>query len=665
MRGPTERELGLGGLVLLLASAAAWWVGFLWRDAPFVFHPDEPSIMARALGVAGTGELDPHWFRYPSLYIYLESILATLVHAFTRIPMAPGARLLFEGAVPEVVTYYVVGRALTVAFALGTTFLVVKTAERVAGRWASLFAGAVFATSLLVQKSAATITVDMALTFFVALTICLLARAIDTGRASLRTFIPTAVAGGLAAGAKYNGALILLVVGVVFLVMNGPRRLRSYLGVAALAIVSIVVFVVTTPYAVLAPREFLDREDGFTAELIHYSTGHFGADTGSSAHKMFDTLSQMVGPFAFLGLGSLVAVVLGAMPRRLRPTLGMLVASMVVMAAPVVIAKVYFLRNCLPLVPPALALGAAFVTWVASRLDRAVESRPPALRYAARAAIVTAVVGIQSAEAARTILPEVAARAFVDPRIRAHEWFLDHVPPGSRVLREAFTPHLHLSNSFTVDSVFSVGQIPVSTLERYDYVVTGSALLGAFPDLSKTTYGWLFARTPLHEELPPPIPDFMDWPAVRIDQLSTPKQSNARPRSVFRLSTSDGFAGVSPVLDVQLDSPPAGHDGPLTIEATGPDPSLLLPRVRRRGTASYVVRIRLESPLATIVQLFYATHAAPKFNEEHSVKQPLSAGENRVELRFEAEDLQGRLRLDPGTAPGRYVLDSVELLALP
>jgi hypothetical protein len=447
--------------------------------------------------------------------------------------------------------------------------------------------------------------------------------------------------------------------------MNGLRRLRSYLEVAALAVVSIVVFVVTTPYAVLAPEEFWDRENGITAEFIHYSTGHFGADTGSAAHKAFDTLSYTVGPLAFLGLGALVAVAAGVMPRRLAPQLGMLVASIAVMAAPVVVAKVYFARNCLPFVPPALALGAASVTCVANQLDRAVESRSHAARYAARAAIVIAALGMQAAEAYRTIRPEIAARAFVDPRIRAHRWFLEHVPPGSRVLREAFTPHLHLSNRFNVDSVFSIGQLPVKTLKRYDYVVTGSALLGAFPDLSKTTYGWLFARPPLHEELPPPIADFTDWPAVRIDRMSKPQQPDAPPETVFHLSKAEGFADVMPVTDVRLDTPSPGRDAPLTIDAVGPDPSLLLPDSPPRGTGSYVVRVRLESPFATTVQLFYATRAAPHFNEENSVSQPLAAGENDVELRFEAEDLQGRLRLDPGTQPGRYVLDSVELLALP
>ena len=58
-------------LVLLIILAGATFLRFRGIDwgLPYPYHPDEGSVLFHALGF-GTGDLNPHWFRWPSLMMY-------------------------------------------------------------------------------------------------------------------------------------------------------------------------------------------------------------------------------------------------------------------------------------------------------------------------------------------------------------------------------------------------------------------------------------------------------------------------------------------------------------------------------------------------------------------------------------------------------------------
>jgi 4-amino-4-deoxy-L-arabinose transferase-like glycosyltransferase len=360
-------------LALVVAAATIWWAQFLSWGAPYIYHPDEPAVMARALRIALTGDLNPGWFRYPSLCLYLHAALARIVHGLTDLPLAPGAELLFEGARAEALPFYVAGRGLSVAFAAGSTIVIMLIVRRVAGQWAALLGGAIFVTSSFVLRSAIYVTVDMALTFFVSLAIWLMLRALDRPADSLGlgSFLPIAAMGGLAAGAKYNGALILAVLAGLVLAKLGWTK-RAALTLLACAAISIVTFLLTTPYALLDAPGFSSPGDGALAELAHYRTGHPGADTGSSALKAIATLWHAASPLLFVALGTIAG--LRVMSGARRGQVLVLLGSVLVIGAPVVLAKVYFERNCLPLMPPLIGLACvgirAGVSWLAGIMVR-------------------------------------------------------------------------------------------------------------------------------------------------------------------------------------------------------------------------------------------------------------------------------------------------------
>src|SRR5437588_12764133 len=70
------------GLAAILAGAAALRVVGIEYGLPFgLLNPDEQSIVPRAWRMVHGGGLDPHWFDYPTLVMYLLAPFQAWQHA--------------------------------------------------------------------------------------------------------------------------------------------------------------------------------------------------------------------------------------------------------------------------------------------------------------------------------------------------------------------------------------------------------------------------------------------------------------------------------------------------------------------------------------------------------------------------------------------------------
>jgi hypothetical protein len=296
---------------ILAGAAALRLVGVAYAHPFALFSPDEQSIVPRAWHMVHGGGLDPHWFDYPTLLMYL---------------LAPFQA--WEGA-PS----YLSARLVVIALALGS----VAAAWWLGSRAYRGPAGAIAAATVAVETTHVAYSrmavTDVPLTLGVGVCLALLV----TGRIEL-----AGLAAGLATSFKYPG--IFLLVPLVVAGYRRPRRLAIGLAAAAVA------FCATSPF-------FL---------------AHFGSALGD-AYRVQNLARQgwlgfehdHVAPIAFgdrlwEGLGpALIVCVLGlgvALARRTRNDL--IIASFVV---------VYFLDLCtlgahfdryvLPLVPPLGALA--------------------------------------------------------------------------------------------------------------------------------------------------------------------------------------------------------------------------------------------------------------------------------------------------------------------
>jgi 4-amino-4-deoxy-L-arabinose transferase-like glycosyltransferase len=65
-----DRYMVFLAIVLLIAfSLRTWGINY---DLPYIFHPDEPFSMGIILNIFRSGNLNPHFYDYPSLFFYIE-----------------------------------------------------------------------------------------------------------------------------------------------------------------------------------------------------------------------------------------------------------------------------------------------------------------------------------------------------------------------------------------------------------------------------------------------------------------------------------------------------------------------------------------------------------------------------------------------------------------
>lgn len=100
----------------------------------------------------------------------------------------------------------------------------------------------------------------------------------------------------------------------------------------------------------------------------------------------------------------------------------------------------------------------------------------------------------------------------------------------------------------------------------------------------------------------------------------------------------------------------------LALACAGGDPQLYLPTPEIAGGRTGILKIVLDSPHDTVLQLFFQSRdGRPWYNEEQSLKRSIRKGRNQVYLELTRGPIRPELRLDPGALPGGYLLRSLEL----
>jgi hypothetical protein len=101
----------------------------------------------------------------------------------------------------------------------------------------------------------------------------------------------------------------------------------------------------------------------------------------------------------------------------------------------------------------------------------------------------------------------------------------------------------------------------------------------------------------------------------------------------------------------------------LVISATGNDPSIVLPPLALTPPVQFAVRVEMTTPAETLVEVFYSTNTVGSFVPDHVVSVPAKAGKNVLLFEINDPEFAGGVRLDPGHAPGKYILHGLELFA--
>lgn len=335
-------------------------IGLTWglpnAERFYSYHPDE-SIRQVVGAVVNLlqGDLNPHFFNYPSLSIYATWIIYQFLAVFgltTNVTDAPGGWPIIRDII-------FAGRLFSVATGAATAVVTWGIARQLGLHRGAIVAGTLVALLPGLVQHSHYATVDIPATFFVALCVWLALRA-QTAKA----LIGAAFVAGLAAGTKYNAGLVVVVpMACAFWL---PELKNRWALIILAPLVALLGFLVSTPYALLAPAEFWgdSQNNGFAYELlVHPRIGHgdIFQNTGNGwwYHLTFNLPFAMTAPLA---VAAVVGLGFAARERRFWPVLlfvGLFFLSLG-------FSQVRFMRYLFP-IAPFLCITAV---WAASRLPK-------------------------------------------------------------------------------------------------------------------------------------------------------------------------------------------------------------------------------------------------------------------------------------------------------
>jgi len=408
----------VAALFLVAFLLRAWGARFGLPE--YVYHPDEHAIVNRAADVLRSGDYSPHWFNYPSAYIYLQALSYI---PYFLISAARG----FGHTIPKPAPYgfYFAGRLMTALVGALTVPLVYLLGSRLFNRKTGLVSGTLLTFFLLHATHSHYVTTDVPVAFWV--TLSLLFSCLVLERGEKRYTVLAALFAGLTASTKYPGAVVLLPVLVAQVLGHRRRRweiVAQRIGVALGAFVA--GFLLGTPYAFLELNTFLGS---LASVLGHYGASQPGFEGSNTASwYLHQTLTSADALVVALGLAGVV----WALVRRRQGDL-LLLSFLLPYYLLISLWRVRFERNLVALLPVLVVLAArvlvAAVSWLVSRWRRLRRWEVPIL------ACITALVVLLPLWA---IVDLDAALAQRDHRTLAAEWVDAHVPPGSRIVTEAF-----------------------------------------------------------------------------------------------------------------------------------------------------------------------------------------------------------------------------------
>jgi len=476
----------LPALFVILALGAVLRFTALGHGIPFALGIDEPEIMERAVRMMNTGDLHPHFFDYPGLYIYLQFLVACV-----RFVVGSIGGLWANLAEAPPAEFYLWGRAVTAALGTATIALVYLTARRISPA-TGLVAAALFAVQSQHVRESHFVLTDVPMTFFIVLVAFLTVRASERRRVLDCVLVGMAV--GAAAATKYNGGVAILLPALALLLTSGTWWWR----VQAMTLTSVIagiMFLLCAPYTVIALPEFLNA---FAYLANMYADGPPRPEPAWLTYTKHLRNNFSIPAMVAAGGGILLAgrAVITA-PRTTATTTWALAASFSLVYFYMISGqRLVWGRYLLPMLPFLCILAAGAVVWVAQQVGR----RGSAPRLATATAVVLVLIlgatpTINAVDWLRTV-------SRVSTNEQAYRWILENVPAGSRIANETREVLLPV-NRYTIEYPRRLITHTVDHYQReqFNYLIASSlSFKAAFYDVppeaaALVAYRELFRRT--------------------------------------------------------------------------------------------------------------------------------------------------------------------------
>ena len=328
-------------IIILFLIALSIRITHILNTNPYPLHVDESAINNNAMRILQTGSLNPQFFNYPSLPIYINTLALKIGLATTnsqnqnvslgfpyyhpRNVLLPGKFLL------AILSGIIVIMSGFIAFFLfKNKFLLILTPL------------VLILSGQFLYFSWAYINVDMYGTFFITLALFWFAYFFHKDSLIHNIIIP-AVFCGLAVGCKYNLAFISIPFFLYILIQSKDKiqKLLIFAGLFVLAFIAVV------PFSVLDFHKFLLD---IKFEFAHYKQGHPGFESTPGIVQFLYYLKTIINDFGlplfFIGIFGIFQSI-KKFPKKILLLLSFPVTFLLFMS----MQRVHFVRNILSFFP--------------------------------------------------------------------------------------------------------------------------------------------------------------------------------------------------------------------------------------------------------------------------------------------------------------------------
>jgi 4-amino-4-deoxy-L-arabinose transferase-like glycosyltransferase len=467
-----NKESLIFGIILLVALIVRiWGVNY---DLPYIYHSDEPTYVAIIQNIFKTGDLNPHFFNYPSLFFYINAfayipyfLLGKLLGFFTSrsdilLPLTLTMGVT-KTAMPATI---LLSRIISVFFGAGAVGLTFVIGKQLTGKgMVGLLASLMLAVSLTNVSQSRIITPDTFVVFFATLSFLAIVFVYQQGQT--RHYIIAGICIGLTASSKYNGGLIVLPLLLAHFLRYGKTALTERKIYLALVMCGLG-FLAATPFALIDSSKFLAD---LRFESVHYSTGHLGME-GNTLNWYLDYMWQTANIiYCFSVLEILRGIYLRSKEIILLSTFPVVYFAFI---------SSFVVRNdrtFLPLTPFLFLLAASFMVHL---LSKATGSQPRILKQVSISVLaclfITSIIMLTS----KTIMDTIRLTT-VDSRVTARIWIKKKLPPGVHIAIEPYSPFVEPTRFFVLGVGMMIDHEPEWYIENgFDYLVFSQGLYGRF-----------------------------------------------------------------------------------------------------------------------------------------------------------------------------------------
>lgn len=463
-------------LAFLTCLSLAVHVWGIRRNLPYEPEADEDIFVERTVNMLASGNLNPGWFGNPGSTIFYP--LAGIIHAWhviangaTLFQADPDLAALFDR---NIYPFYLLGRLLTVLYGVLSLPLVYLLGRNAFNVQTGLLGAFLFIFYPVVVFHAQMVRTDSAGVFFGLLSLWLCLRAYD--RPTISNHILAGIAIGLSISSRYFMVMLvpfLLVLDFTLAYKSVASVHPRQLLIAGLAgmVAAFIAFVLSTPYF------FLDFSTALENIRLEARTTNLGADGLSPIENFIWYLTSAI-PNAISWPQAILATAGSALALQKKhfKQAALLGFSLLYLVG-ISLSALHWPRWTIQILPILSLFAASAILWI-------TDTMIPLLRLPARWAGVLVFLGavIVTVQPGYGIIFQDIQQSNPSTRFMARQWMLEHLPPQSKIVQEAYTALLS-GTDFQINQKFSMaagGDLSDYYREGYRYLVVSSRMYNRY-----------------------------------------------------------------------------------------------------------------------------------------------------------------------------------------